>query len=165
MTNLLGVAVTGSPTVAGIFANDGGVPKLPVPSAEVGLRGLVGDRQRMRKYHGGPLQALCLWSAEVVAALQAEGHPVFPGACGENLSLAGLDWSFLEAGARLRIGTVLAELTLPTTPCKQIRPYFADGAIRRVHHDRYPGWSRWYASVVEPGRIALGDRVAIEVPA
>lgn len=151
---------TGS--VAGVFHSDGGVPKSPVASAAVTASGVVGDRQSTRKYHGRVWQALCLWSADVVADLQAEGHPVFPGACGENLSVTGVDWSALRPGTRLRIGTVLAELSIPTDPCRQIRPFFADAAIRRIDHYRHAGSARWYATVVQPGRVAVGDRVEVE---
>ena len=149
-------------TLAGIFTGDGGVPKQPIDATEVTVGGLDGDRQRTRKYHGRIWQAVCLWSAEVVADLQAEGHPVFPGACGENLSLAGVEWAELRAGTRLRIGTARIELSLPTEPCRQIRPFFTGAAIRRIDHYRHPGSARWYASVVEPGRIAVDDGVEVE---
>ena len=148
--------------VAGIFAGDGGVPKRPVAVAEVSECGVAGDVQRTRKHHGRIWQALCLWPAEVVEALGAEGHPVFAGACGENVLLRGVDWRDVRPGARMRIGTVLAEVSLPTIPCKQIRPFFTGSAVRRIDHDRHPGWSRWYAMVIEPGRIALGDTVEVE---
>ena len=148
--------------IAGVFLGDGGVPKQSVGSAEVTVAGLFGDRQRTRKYHGRVWQALCLWSAEVVADLQAEGHPVFAGACGENLSLTGLDWSGLRAGTRMRVGTALIELSLPTDPCRQIKPFFAGGAVRRIDHHGYPGAARWYATVLEPGDVATGDVVDVE---
>lgn len=149
-------------SVAGIFVGDGGVPKHPVKEAEVTPSGLSGDSQRTRKYHGRVWQAVCLWSAEVVTDLQAEGHPVFAGACGENLSLAGIRWSELRPGTRMRVGTALLELSVPTEPCRQIRPYFSGGQIRRVDHYRHPGSSRWYATVLEPGVIAAGGAVAVE---
>ena len=149
-------------TVAGIFLGDSGLPKQPVSIAEVTRDGLVGDRQRTRKHHGRVWQALCLWSADVVDTLRAEGHPVFGGACGENLLLSGIDWQTLRPGARLRLGSAVAELSLPTIPCKQIRPYFTASAIRRIDHDRHPGSSRWYATVVEPGQVALGDSVSVQ---
>lgn len=148
--------------VTGLFAGDGGVPKHPVPAVQVEVSGVVGDRQRTRKHHGRVWQALCLWSAEVVAELAAEGHPIFPGACGENILVEGVEWAALRPGVRLRLGTVLVEVSLPTIPCKQIRPYFANGALRRVDHDRYPGSSRWYASVLKPGAVAGGDTVEVE---
>ena len=149
-------------TVAGIFSSDGGVPKLPLATAEVEVTGLVGDRQATRKYHGRVWQALSLWSAEVVAQLQAEGHPLVPGAAGENLSLAGLDWAALRPGVRLQIGGVLAEISMPVTPCRQIAGCFSDRDPRRIGHRRRPGVTRWYASVVQPGRIAVGDAVVVE---
>ena len=153
-----------SGTVAGLFTGDGGVPKHAVAAVRVDAGGIVGDRQKTRKHHGRVWQALCVWSAEVVDGLAAEGHPVFPGACGENILVKGIDWAAVRPGARLRLGGVLAEITLPTIPCKQIRPYFAGATIRRIDHDRYPGSSRWYASVVEPGPISAGDVVVVEPP-
>ncbi len=148
--------------VAGLFSGTGGVPKQPVPAGAVDRRGLVDDRQKTRKHHGRVWQALCLWSAEVVTALAQEGHPVFPGACGENVLIEGVDWATVRPGARLRLGTVVAEVSLPTVPCKQIRPFFNAAAIRRVDHDRHPGCSRWYASVLQPGDVAVGDAVVVE---
>ena len=53
-----------------IHVSDGGVPKLPVDAADIGLRGVAGDRQQNRKHHGAPWQALCLWSLEVIQELQ-----------------------------------------------------------------------------------------------
>ena len=147
--------------VAGLFAGDAGLPKPAILVAEISASGVAGDRQRTRKHHGRVWQALCLWSAEVVAELQAEGHPVFPGACGENVSIEGLDWPALRPGTRLRIGSVVAEVSLPTIPCRQIRPYFTGAAVRRVDHDRHRGSSRWYASVIDGGTVAGGDRVQV----
>ena len=87
------VLTLGGGTVASLHASGGGVPKPEIPSAEIDVGGVVGDAQAARQYHGRPWQALCLWSTEVVEAWAAEGHPIFPGAAGENLSLSGLDWS------------------------------------------------------------------------
>ena len=151
--------------VVGLFLGNGGVPKSPVDFAEVTSAGLVGDRQKVRRIHGGPTRALCLWSAEVLQELIDEGHPLFPGACGENILVAGIDWTTLNTGARLTLGPVTAELTEATTPCRKIRPYFAGGAVRRVDHIQYPGYGRWYASVVTPGTINIGDPVVWEGPA
>ena len=60
--------------VVQISVSDGGVPKQPVATAHVTAAGIVGDRQRNLKYHGGPDRALCLWSLEVIKALQQENH-------------------------------------------------------------------------------------------
>src|SRR3954447_5109753 len=54
----------------------GGVPKLAVREAHVSMLGLDGDGHDHPKIHGGPERALCLYSLEVIAQLQAEGHPI-----------------------------------------------------------------------------------------
>lgn len=138
----------------------GGVPKLGQPQAEVSYLGLVGDGHRDMESHGGPERALCLYSLERILALQREGHPIFPGAIGENLTIAGLDWSLLLPGTRLRLGDqVMAELTRYTTPCSNIAPFFVKEDISRVSQKAYPTWSRLYARVLQPGVISVGDRV------
>ena len=50
--------------VTQLSASAGGVPKLPVASADVDYRGMVGDVQRMRIHHGRPWQALCIYADE-----------------------------------------------------------------------------------------------------
>lgn len=147
--------------VAQINVSDGGVPKKPVESVDVGERGLAGDRQEDTKHHGGPDQALCLYSLEVIEGLQAEGHPIAPGSAGENFTLAGLPWSQMRPGVRIRIGGVLAEVTFPAVPCGKNRQWFLHGEYRRMSHDLHPGWSRWYARVLEPGAVTTGDPVEL----
>lgn len=149
-------------TVARISTSDGGVPKRPVESAPVERLGVVGDRQTARQHHGRPFQALCLWSAEVIDALRAEGHPIEPGFAGENLTLAGIDWSTIRPGVRLRIGDVLADVSAWSAPCKKNAAWFVDGDFRRMGHDRHPGWSRAYAWVRQPGTVTTGDEVVVE---
>jgi MOSC domain-containing protein YiiM len=158
----LGVVPPMTGTVDGVHVSDGGVPKLPVDEADVVCHGVVGDRQAARRHHGRPWQALCLWSTEVIASLAAQGHPIAPGRAGENITLAGLDWAALRPGVRLRIGTVAAELSLPTSPCKKNARWFAGGDVMQMSHDRYPGRSRWYARVVAPGHVRTGDHVRVE---
>lgn len=143
-----------------INASGGGVPKLPVELGHIGRRGLEADRQASRKHHGHAWQALCLWSADVIEALQSEGHPIGFGYAGENLTLSGIDWTVMRAGMRLRIGPeVVARLTGVAVPCKQNAAWFLDGRFDRMSHARHPGWSRWYAAVLEPGVVRPGDEV------
>jgi MOSC domain-containing protein YiiM len=82
----------------------GGVPKRPVPRARVTRSGLEGDAHRDTEHQGGLDRALCLFSVERIEALQAEGHPVEPGALGENLTVAGLDWARAQLDDFLRLG-------------------------------------------------------------
>jgi MOSC domain-containing protein YiiM len=146
-----------------INISDGGVPKRPVREAEVMSHGLDGDRQRNLKHHGGPDRALCLFSLERIIALQAEGHPIFPGSLGENLTVAGLPWEELGPGSRLRLGPeVIAEITSYTAPCATIAASFADGQFIRASQEQHPGWSRLYARVLSTGSIRIGDRASVD---
>lgn len=144
-----------------VHVSGGGVPKHSVPAADIDQRGVEGDHQNHRRRDGRPWQALCLWSAEVIERLRAEGHRVAPGRAGENLTLSGLDWAALRPGVRLRVGDAVAELAIPAAPCAQNAQWFAGGDFMRMDHGRHPGSSRWYASVVEPGAVRPGDPVEV----
>jgi MOSC domain-containing protein YiiM len=148
-------------TVVQLNVSDGGVPKSPVDEVEVGWRGVVGDRQGSRRHHGRPWQALCLWSAEVIAAFAAEGHPIAAGSAGENVTISGLEWATVRPGTRLRLGTVVCDVSAWALPCVHNKRWFSDGDFNRMHHERGPV-SRAYATVVEPGRITTGDRAILE---
>ena len=151
--------------VVQINISPGGVPKLPVASARVTLEGLEGDGHCDLEHHGGPERALCLFSLEQIRALQAEGHPVTPGAIGENLTLEGVDWERVQPGAVLELGEeVRIEITRYTSPCFNIEPSFAGGDLARVSQKRHPGWSRVYAKVLQPGPIRQGDPVRLLDP-
>jgi len=138
----------------------GGVPKLPVMEAEVGELGIAGDAQNNTRDHGGPERALCLFAAERIEALRAEGHPIAPGTAGENITTEGIDWDRVTAGTRLRLGAgVLIEVTRDTTPCKTIAGSFVDGAFARISEKLHPGWSRVYARVIAGGIVRPGDSI------
>lgn len=156
-------AATRTGTVATLHASGGGVPKPAVPALVVGRLGARGDVQADRRNHGRPFQALCLWAVEVIADLAAEGHPIRPGAAGENVTVSGLDWAALVPGMRVRFGSeVLAEVSAYTTPCKKNARWFVGGDFLRMSHVRHPGSSRLYAWVLRGGTIRPGDPVVVE---
>jgi MOSC domain-containing protein YiiM len=145
-----------------INASPGGLPKLAQVQAEINSLGLANDRQADTRVHGGPERALCLYSLEQILLLQAEGHPIFPGAIGENLTVSGLDWSQIGPGKRLKVGgNVLIEITRYTNPCTNLEPYFLNADYSRVSEKEYPGWSRVYARVLQSGKIKVGDQVSL----
>ena len=140
----------------------GGVPKTPVPDALLTPTGLACDAQAHPKFHGGPERALSLYSLELIRALQAEGHPIFPGSTGENVTVEGVEWGALGPGSRLVLGDdVLVEITGYASPCKTIKGSFADGASTRISQKKHPGESRLYARVLRTGRLAVGQRVEV----
>jgi MOSC domain-containing protein YiiM len=148
--------------VVQINVSDGGVPKQPVATAHVTVAGIVGDRQRNLKYHGGPDRALCLWSLEVIEALQQESHPIALGSAGENVTLAGLDWASLAPGSQIQLGTeVQVEITDYAAPCQTIMHGFSDRRFSRISQTHYPGSSRLYARVLREGILHPGDRAVV----
>jgi len=139
------------------------VPKRAVYEAEINTLGIIGNQVAHPKIHGGPTAALCLYSLEKILALQAEGHPIFPGSVGENLTVAQLDWSLVMPGARLRLGdAVIIEVTRYTTPCNTIVASFADKNSNRILQKTHEGWARVYAKVVQTGKIKVGDAIVLE---
>ncbi|MDP9313689.1 MAG: MOSC domain-containing protein [Chloroflexota bacterium] len=144
----------------------GGVPKLPIRTAVVSELGLDGDKQRDRRHHGGPERALCLFSLEEIVKLQAEGHPIFPGSTGENVTVAGMDWAALDLGACLQLGDdVLIQISSYTVPCSNIADSFQDGEFKRISQKLHPGESRLYARVLRGGTLLVGQPVRlVEAP-
>ena len=148
--------------VASVNVNQGGVPKLPVAEQWVGPMGLADDRHREPEpMHGGLYQAVCLYSMEAIGRLVAEGHNVFPGAFGENLTLEGIEMESLAEGDRLVIGEggLVIEMTWNAAPCTQQAHWFSDGRFARISHKTHPNDARWYARVVSEGPVRPGDAV------
>jgi MOSC domain-containing protein YiiM len=162
----LGAGVTAQRgTVDQISLSGGGVPKMDVRSAGIGRAGVIGDRQNARVHHGRPWQALCLWSTEVIADLAAEGHSIYPGAAGENITISGIDWPLLGAGTIVQIGDMTCQISAPAVPCSKNDRWFSDNDSQRMSFDRHPEITRWYASVLTPGMITTGDQVIVRSPA
>lgn len=123
----------------------------------------MGDDHRFPEFHGGPDRALCLFSLERILELQAEGHPIFPGSVGENVTITGLEWDRLVPGVQLELGdTVRVEITKYTAPCKTIAGSFVEGNFPRISQKVNPGYSRVYARILQTGKLVVGDEVRIK---
>lgn len=158
-------APPGSPPtgrIRSIHVSDGGVPKHAIPSAEVLREGLVGDRQHHTRVHGGPTRAVCLLGADALDRLRQEGHPIMPGAVGENLLIEGLDWSEVRPGRYLAFdaGVVLGLLSY-ARPCNQIAAAFHDGDSQRIDAECHPAEARVYAEVLREGHVRRGESVCL----
>jgi MOSC domain-containing protein YiiM len=147
--------------VHSINVSNGGVPKLPRDSCYVGVNGLEGDRQRDLRYHGGPERAVCLYSLDLIRALQAEGHSIEPGSIGENLTVTEVDWARMVPGARVEAGAVVLQLTDYAAPCSNIARSFERRQYARVNQKIHAGWSRLYARVLTEGTLRVGDALRI----
>jgi MOSC domain-containing protein YiiM len=150
--------------VLSVNVSPGGVPKRPIAGARLHWRGLEGDaHSKPEPIHGTPAQAACLYAIEAIERVRTDGHQAFPGAYGENLTLAGLDWAGLRRGDRMRIGSAgpLIELTDYATPCDTQARWFVDGRYGRISARAHPEDARWYAAVLEEGFIAAGDEVLL----
>lgn len=139
----------------------GGAPKLRVESARLGHERVEGDKQRYLKFHGGPMRAVCLFSTEVIEGLKTEGHPIYPGATGENLTISGLDWNQVTPGVQLQLGEAVVEVTDYTTPCKNIAHAFESGDFMRISQKKFPGQSRVYGKILVEAVVYEGDPVSI----
>lgn len=154
--------LTGS--VASVNVSHGGVPKRPIPGGWVDRLGLEADAHaEPEPMHGGVDQAISIYSVESIGRVVADGHRAFPGAFGENLTLAGIELDELRAGDRLRIGdgSLELQLTAHAEPCQTIAHWFVERRIARIGSKNYPRDTRWYARVLSEGPIARGDRVEV----
>ena len=147
-------------------SHPGGVPKRPIDRTVITARGLIGDGQRSKEpVHGGPEKAVCLFGVEQIRRVNADGHHLYPGAIGENLTVSGLDLGGLASGDRLRIGDPasgpIIQLSDPAAPCKNIAGSFEDWRIARVSHKVRPEDSRWYARVLREGPVVSGDPIEL----
>jgi MOSC domain-containing protein YiiM/SAM-dependent methyltransferase len=147
-----------------VNTSPGGVPKVPIGEGFMSVRAVNGDgHDKPEPIHGTPAQAACLYAFEAIERVRADGHQAFPGAYGENFTVAGLDWGGLRRGDRIRIGSggPLLQLTDYATPCNTQARWFTGEKYGRISQRAHPEDARWYASVLEEGPVAAGDEVRL----
>jgi MOSC domain-containing protein YiiM len=138
--------------------------KQPVAGrVEVGPLGLAGDEQADKSVHGGPDKAVYAYPTEGYAAWIDEfplrRRTLIPGGMGENIATAGLSEDDVHIGDVLRIGAVTLQVTQPRQPCFKLALYHREPKmVRRMTETARCGW---YLRVLEPGKLGVGDRVAI----
>ncbi len=142
------------------------IDKRPVPGpVTVGPLGLAGDTQCDTAHHGGVDQALYAYADEDARWWAAHlGREITPGMFGENLRVSDIDVTGAEIGERWRIGDsetgILVEVTSPRIPCQTFQTRMGEPhwVKRFTEHGAFGSYLR----VVAPGRVAEGDRVAVE---
>lgn len=129
---------------------------MPVGEVSVTRDGVAGDWQKNRKYHGGPDQAICLFSCEQYDCLRDEhGIDLKAGSVGENFTTRSIDMQSLVPGDRLRVGDCLIEITMVRTPCRNLNK--CDPRLMGL----MVGRSGWKAKVVEEGLVRPGDPIEL----
>ena len=155
-------------TIVQVSISSGGVPNHAIEEATVTGSGIAGDGWRY-PFHGGAKRAILLITAEGIDWLVQQGFPLTFGSLGENLTTRGLDRLRLRLGQRFRAGQAVIELTQVRIPCDTLTVYGAGiqaaifDARAQAGDAGSPVWglSGFYASVVEPGVLRPGDRIAL----
>lgn len=123
--------------------------------------GLVGDSWG-RDPQPDPQAQLAVME-ESVAQLIANGQPT--ELAGDNLWLdLDLSEANLPIGSRLRIGTVILEVTpLPHNGCRKFRDRFGEAALQLVWNKeiRHRNLRGIYLQVVKPGQVYVGEAVEV----
>jgi MOSC domain-containing protein YiiM len=138
-----------TPSVGRLIAvcvSSGGIPKRSVCCAQITAKGLAGDEHAHEK-HNRPERAVSLFDWEILTQLRSEGFLLYPGAIGENLTVAGVHVQRLPPGTLLEIGDVLLRLEQPRKPC-----YVLD-SIHPCLKDVIAGRCGYLASVAREGII------------
>ena len=102
------------------------IGKRPVDSETAAFRklGIVGDKQVNRSIHGGPEQAVCVYSADHWSWWRTErGFDCQAATFGENLTIAGADEETVGIGDRFAWDDVILEVAQPRGPCTNVDLY------------------------------------------
>ena len=153
---------TGQPQA--VESKDGltGIFKQPrLGAVHIGRLGLSGDHIQDKKNHGGPEQAVYVYTQPDYDHFSALlRRDLSPGTFGENLLIPELESAALPIGTRLRVGGALLEVTSARIPCATLAARMNDPHfVKLFRAQRRPGA---YTRVLEEGQVQAGDAVAIE---
>lgn len=129
----------------------------------------VKHRSRIKRDPGAPnLRQVHLIQSELFDALVEQGHAVFPGEMGENITTRGLDLLALPVGTQLRVGAdAVVKLTGLRNPCSQIDAFQAGlmaAVLDRDGQGRLVRKAGVMAIVLHGGNVAAGDTVQVLLP-
>ena len=128
----------------------------------VGLLGLVGDEHANTENHGGTLKALFAYPVEHYTEFWRQalaGVLLAPGSFGENLTTQGWMDHQIGVGDTYRVGKALVKVTIPRKPCFKLNARLGrDDVLAQYLKSKRTGF---YLAVVEPGDIAVGDRIEL----
>jgi MOSC domain-containing protein YiiM len=161
MTQLLAINVGELEPVPGAARPSGIYKKTVRGPVALTPDGLTGDHIGSVKYHGGPDQALCLYSAQDYAWWKGElGRPLTPGTFGENLTVSDFGKRPPRIGDIWKIGTATVQLCAPRIPCVTLAKRMGDpGFVKRFAQARRGGA---YARVLHTGNLEAGMEIRIQ---
>lgn len=135
--------------------------KATTERVRVGRLGLEGDHVMDTKHHGGPGQAVYVYTQEDYDHwAEVLGEHLDPGTFGENLLMAGLESVDVRVGERFWVGSAVLEASAARVPCMVLAARMNDlGFVKRFKQVRRPGF---YARVVQEGDVGQGDPVRRE---
>ncbi len=135
-----------------------GIFKSPVESAVIEVLGVCADLVANTKHHGGPDQAVYMYSAEDYAWWSEHlGRAVGPGMFGDNLTVSTYGPEPVRIGDRFTIGSVELQVTAPRIPCATLATRMGDKHfVQRFRDAERPGL---YLRVLAPGAVASGAAV------
>lgn len=137
-----------------------GIFKSAVATARVQRLGLVGDDVCDAQHHGGPDQAVYVYTRDDYAWFQSEhGLRFAPGAFGENLTVEGCESASVAVGDRFAFAEVVLEATAPRIPCNTLATSLGNRALPR--HFRAAERPGFYSRVVREGDVSAGEPVAV----
>lgn len=139
-----------------------GIEKYAIDHAvQISHLGLVGDQVMDQVNHGGPDQAVYLYTQPDYEFWRAElGDQIRAGLFGENLLVSGLESASVKIGQRFRVGSVVLEAASARIPCSTFAAHVGDPLfVKKFREARRPGI---YARVIQEGEVRVGDAVTFE---
>ncbi len=130
-------------------------------TVEIGQQGIASDFIGNPKHHGGPDQALYLYSQVDASwwASELARDELPAGFFGENLTVDDW-WPNVRVGDRLQCGDLLLEITGPRIPCATLAARVGDaGFAKRFVKAERPGA---YVRVLHSGKLKAGDHLQIQ---
>lgn len=137
---------------------ESGIGKQPVDSATIGTWGVAGDTVADTRNHGGPDQAVYIYSLEDFDRWEGQLQRSLPaGIFGENLTFSSFGAGEVMIGDRWRIGDVIPETSAPRIPCGKLGAVMKDARfVEKFRRGRRPGF---YARVIASGFLAPGMEI------
>lgn len=122
-------------------------------------QGLPGDEIINKRFHGGPDQAVYLYSQQDIDWWAEQlRREIEPGFFGENLTISHW-WPDVRVGDRLQVGGLLLEITAPRVPCAVMAARVGNPAFLKQFVKACRGGA--YVRVLHAGPVNVGDHLEV----